>query len=116
VSDVVVYHNPKCSQSRTALGLLRERGLDVEVVEYLTRPLARHDFERILDLLDVSPAELVRKDKRFTELGLRADDYVDRDSVIDVLLLHPELMQRPIVIRSGRAIVARPGERVLEIS
>jgi arsenate reductase len=66
-------------------------------------------------MLKSPPAELVRKDKRFSELGLRAEDYVDRESVIALLLKHPELMQRPIVIRGKRAIIARPGEKVLEL-
>jgi len=66
-------------------------------------------------MLESPPAELVRKDKRFAELGLKAEDYVDRDPVIELLLKHPELMQRPIVIRGQRAIIARPGEKVLEL-
>ena len=66
-------------------------------------------------MLDVPPAELVRKDKRFTELGLRAEDYETAEQVTSLLLDHPELMQRPVVVRGRRAIIARPGERVLEI-
>jgi len=66
-------------------------------------------------MLEAVPAALVRKDKRFTELGLNAGDYVTVESVIMLLLEHPELMQRPIVIGGERAIIARPGERVLEL-
>ena len=66
-------------------------------------------------MLESPPAELVRKDKRFAELGLKSEDYLDRESVIELLLKHPELMQRPIVIRGERAIIARPGEKVLEL-
>ena len=66
-------------------------------------------------MLDVEPAELVRKDKRFGELGLRAEDYTTAEQVTALLLEHPELMQRPVVVRGGRAIIARPGERVVEI-
>ena len=62
---------------------------------------------RFLDLLPIEPAELVRKDKYFKELGLNADDYVTREAVVDVLLEHPKLMQRPVVIRGDRAILAR---------
>jgi len=57
----------------------------------------------------------VRKDKRFTELGLRAEDYVTRDTVIALLLRHPELMQRPVVFRGAHAIIARPADKVLEL-
>ena len=95
--------------------LLRERGVEFDAVEYLKRPIDRAGFERILDALPDAPAELVRKDKRFAELGLRAEDYTTRDAVIALLLAHPELMQRPIVFRGARAIIARPSEKVLEL-
>ena len=81
----------------------------------MKKPLDRADLERILRLLGVAAAELVRKDKRFTELGLKADDYRTVEQVITLLLEHPELMQRPVVISGERAIIARPGERVLEL-
>ncbi len=75
-------------------------------------PLERSDLERFLDLLPDEPAELVRKDKNFKALGLDAADYTTRNQVIGVLLEHPELMQRPVVIRGERAVIARPSEKV----
>lgn len=95
--------------------ILRGRGIEFDAIEYLKRPLDRAGLERILGMLEAVPAALVRKDKRFTELGLNAGDYVTVESVIMLLLEHPELMQRPIVIGGERAIIARPGERVLEL-
>ena len=115
MAQVVVYHNPACGQSRGALALLEERGVAVDVVEYLKTPLDRATFERFLDLLPEPPADLVRKDKRFKELGLDAGDYVTREQVVDVLLRHPELMQRPVVVRGNRAVLARPSEKVLAL-
>ncbi len=85
------------------------------MIEYLKSPLGRADFERFLDLLPDEPAELVRKDKKFKELGLNADDYVTRAAVVEVLLRHPELMQRPVIIRDQQAVIARPSEKVLEL-
>lgn len=85
------------------------------MIEYLKSPLGREDFERFLDLLPDEPAELVRKDKKFKELGLNADDYVTRQAVVEVLLQHPELMQRPVIIRDQKAVIARPSEKVLEL-
>ena len=61
------------------------------------------------------PAELVRKDKKFKELGLNADDYVTRAAVVDLLLEHPGLMQRPVIVGDRRAVIARPSEKVLEL-
>ncbi len=110
-----MYHNPVCGQSRGADEILRERGVDFAVIKYLDNPLSRDDFERILTLLPNEPAELVRKDRRFQELGLNEADYKTREQVIDLLLVHPELMQRPIVVRGNRAIIARPSEKVLEL-
>jgi arsenate reductase len=95
--------------------ILAERGIESEVIEYLKSPLDRATLEGFLDLLPGAPAELLRKDKRFKELGLSEGDYVTRDQVVRVLLEHPELMERPVVIHGGRAIIARPSERVLEI-
>jgi len=95
--------------------ILHERGVEFDVVEYLKTPLDRAGFARILDAIPDPPAELVRKDKRFAELGLRAEDYTTRDAVIALLLVHPELMQRPVVFHGARALIARPSEKVLEL-
>ena len=112
---VTVYHNPSCGKSRGALDILRERGVACDVVEYLQTPPDRATYERFLTLLPGPPADLVRKDKRFKELGLDANDYTTREQVVAILLQHPELMERPVVIRDGRAVIARPSERVLEL-
>ena len=72
----------------------------------------REALDKIVDLLDVPVADLVRKDKRFKELGLDAAAYTDKKSVVALLLKHPELMQRPIVIKGKRAIIARPPEKL----
>ena len=115
MAQVTIYHNQACGKSRGALEILRERGVDHDVIEYLKTPPDRAGLERILDLLADPPAELVRKDKRFKELGLDENEYTTREQVIALLLKHPELMQRPVVIRGERAVIARPSERVDEI-
>jgi arsenate reductase len=113
VDSVVVYHNPSCSKSRGALEILAERGVDADVVEYLKAPPDRATLERIVDAIPNPPSDLVRKDKRFKELGLDAGDYTTRASVVKLLLEHPELMERPVVFRGKRAVIARPSENVL---
>ena len=110
-----MYHNPSCGKSRGALEILREQDVACDVVEYLKAPPERATIERILTLLAGPPAELVRKDKRFRELGLDEKDYVTREQVVALLLAHPELMERPVVIRGTCAVIARPSERVREI-
>lgn len=94
---------------------MRERGVEFDVIEYLKTPLDRAGFERIMDLLPNPPADLVRKDKNLEALGLDANNYVTREAVIDLLLQHPVLMQRPIIIKGQKAVLARPSEKVLEL-
>lgn len=113
--SLVLYHNPRCSKSRELHGLLEERGAAFDVVEYLTEPLDRADLEAILALLPGAPADLVRKDKRFAELGLDAGDYTDAAAVIELLLVHPELMQRPILRSNDRAAIGRPVDQALDL-
>ena len=115
MATVTIYHNPVCGKSRGALEILGARRIDHEVVEYLKTPLDRVTLGRILDLLPPPPGDLVRKDKRFKELGLDPADYVTREQVIALLVVHPELMERPVVIRDGRAVIARPSEKVAEL-
>src|SRR5262249_61014466 len=106
---------PACGKSRGALDILRARDITPEIVEYLKAPPDRAALERILDLLGGAPAELARKDKRFKELGLNEADYQTRAQVIALLLRNPELLERPVVIRGRRAVIARPSERVTDI-
>jgi|SRR5215467_12110727 arsenate reductase len=105
---ITLYHNPSCSHSRGAVALLTERGVQFDTIEYLKTPPTRETLERIIAMLEGPVTDLVRKDKRFEELKLHPGDYTTRETVIALLLDHPELMQRPIVIREGRAIIARP--------
>jgi arsenate reductase len=94
---------------------LRDRNVEFDVIEYLKQPLSRETLIQFLDLLPNDPADLVRKDKNFKQLGLHADDYVTRDAVVDLLLQHPVLMQRPVIIRGERAVIARPSDTVNEL-
>jgi arsenate reductase len=113
--DATVFHNPKCSKSRGALAILEEQGVVTDVVEYLKAPPDRATLERIVDAIDDPPSALVRDDKRFSDLGLAAADYVEKEAVVDLLLEHPELMERPVVFVGTRAVIARPSEKVLEL-
>jgi len=94
------------------MDLLHARDVEFDIIEYLKKPPTRETLEKIIEMLDGPVADLVRKDKRFKELGLSANDYVDKKAVVELLLKHPDLMQRPIVIRGKRAIIARPPEKL----
>jgi arsenate reductase len=112
---IILYHNPACGHSRGAMAMLGERGVEFETIEYLKNHPTRETLEKIIDMLDGPVADMVRKDKRFKELGLNPDDYVQKKPVVALLLEHPELMQRPIVIRGKRAIIARPPEKLVTL-
>jgi arsenate reductase (glutaredoxin) len=115
MSDIRIYHNPACSHSRGALQILQEGTAEVDVVLYLETPPSKAELERFIDLLEDPPADLVRKDKRFAELGLVESDYQTPDEVVGLLLKHPELMQRPIIVKEDQAVLARPSEKVLTL-
>ncbi len=109
-----MYFNPACSNCRTAQGLLAERGVDAELVRYLDQAPTRSELERVMGLLGIDdPRQMMRqKEPVYAELGL-AD--ADRDALLDAMAGHPILIQRPIVIRGDRAVIARPPERLLEL-
>ena len=114
MSDLEIFHNPSCSKSRGAMEILADRGVDADVTEYLKAPPTRAELERILDAIDEPPAALVRTDDdKFKALGVPKPS--TRDEVIELLLAHPEVMQRPIVFVGDRAVIARPSEKVLDL-
>jgi len=112
--DTTVYFNPSCSNCRTAQGLLAERGVDAELVRYLDKAPTRQELERVMELLGIDdPRQMMReKEPVYAELGLAG---ADRDTLLDAMASHPILIQRPIVIRGDRAVIARPPERLLEL-
>jgi arsenate reductase (glutaredoxin) len=112
---VTIYHNPSCKHSRGALELLDTRKVAHDPIEYLKTPPDRATLEKIIDMLSDPPSEMVRDDKRFKELGLKMEDYQTKAAVVDLLLKYPELMQRPIIIKAGRAVIARPPEKLLPL-
>ena len=116
MSRVTIYHNPRCSKSRQTLALLRERGIEPEVVEYLESPPTQRRLGEILDALGKEPLEVMRTgEKRFKELGLSKKDDRPRREWIRILANDPILLERPIVTRGKKAALGRPPESVLEI-
>jgi arsenate reductase (glutaredoxin) len=115
MAEVTIYHNPRCSNSRGALVAAEERGIEAEVVRYLEQRPDRETLTRLVSQLEDPVEDLVRKDDRFKELQLDPKDYVGSpEAVIDLLAEHPELLQRPVLVKGDRAIIGRPKERVVE--
>ncbi len=111
-SQVTIYHNPRCTKSRETLALLRVHGIEPTVIEYLKTPPDAKTLKGLLKKLGNSPIELIRR-KEYRALGL--DDTNDADTLIARMAAHPEIIERPIVVRGNAARVGRPPETVLEI-
>ncbi len=110
----VFLHNPRCSKSRAALELMRDAGIELPVREYLHERLSIDELRRIVQLLGVRPIDIVRRgEPQYAALGL--GDATPDDDVLRAMAEHPILIERPIVVRNGRAVVGRPPESVKEI-
>ncbi|MDR0181669.1 arsenate reductase (glutaredoxin) [Lysobacter arvi] len=110
-----LYHNPRCSKSRGALELLRERGIEPVILPYLEQPPSPADLRALLERLGMSARALLRTgEDEYRTLGL-ADESLPESALIEAMSTHPRLIERPIFIHHGRAIVGRPPERVLEL-
>lgn len=102
-------------KSKQAVSLLREHGVEPEIVEYLKNPPTVGELEKILEMLGMEPRDLIRKrEKEYKELGL-ADQDISRKELISAMVAHPRLIERPVAISGGRAVLGRPTERVLEL-
>lgn len=111
-----IFHNPRCSKSRQTLALLEARGAKVPVIEYLKTPPDARTLAEICKLLGIRPYDLVRrKEALFDEMKLSALRPEDDARWLQVLAEHPALLERPIVVRNGKAVVGRPPENVLRI-
>jgi arsenate reductase len=113
--SVVIYHNPRCSKSRQTLKLLQDRGLKLKVIEYLKTPPNKQELEKLLGKLGMEPRDLIRKkEKAYKDTGLD-DPSIDKDQLLQAMIDHPILIERPIVVTDTKAALGRPPENVLEI-
>ena len=115
MAEVTIYHNPRCSKSRQTLELLRDRGIEPEIVEYLKTPPSAAELDEVLGMLGIEPRELARvKEADYKAAGID-DPSLSRDRVIELMVAHPIVIERPIVVSGKRAAIGRPPEQVLEI-
>ena len=115
MTDLTLYHNPRCSKSRAALELLQARGLAPTVVLYLQTPPDAATVQRLLQQLAMSARQLLRTgEDEYKTLGL-ADSSLDDAQLIAAMVAHPKLIERPILVNGSKAVIGRPAEKVLEI-
>ena len=112
---VKIYHNPRCSKSRQTLSLLKERGIEPEIVEYLKDPPSADELKDVLKKLGLSALDVMRTGEAvYKELGLKDSD-LSEDALISAMVKNPILIERPVVICGNRAAIGRPPEKVLDI-
>jgi len=112
---IIIYHNPDCGTSRNTLAMIRQSGDNPDVIEYLKTPPSRERLIELLAAMNMAPRQLLReKGTPYGELGL-ADPKWSDDELIDIMLAHPILINRPIVVTPLGAMLTRPSEAVLDI-
>ena len=115
MTDVIIYHNPRCSKSRETLKLLQSRGIEPRIVHYLKDPPDMDELARILGMLELDPIQLIRKGEDLYEELRLEEKRSDHQEVMKQMIAHPILIERPIVVTGNRARIGRPPEAVLEI-
>lgn len=113
--DIVIYHNPECGTSRNTLGLIRNAGIEPHVVEYLKTPPSRALLVELIDRAGITPRDLLReKGTPYAELGL-GDIALSDDALVDAMMAHPVLINRPLVVSPVGVKLCRPSEAVLDL-
>ncbi|MDG9853129.1 arsenate reductase (glutaredoxin) [Pseudomonas nitroreducens] len=115
MSQISLFHNPRCSKSRGALELLEERGIQPEIIRYLETPPSTAELKALLGKLGIGARQLLRTgEDEYKELNL-ANPALGDDQLIEAMASHPKLIERPILVVGDKAVIGRPPEKVLEI-
>ena len=111
MKNVTIWHNPRCSKSRAALAYLEEKEVDVTVVKYLEQNPNKEDIQEVLQMLGMGARDLMRtKEELYKELGLK--DETNEDALVEAMVNNPKLIERPVIILDGSAVIARPLENI----
>ena len=115
MKEFIIYHNPRCSKSRQTLQLLRKEGIEPTIVEYLKTPLAKEQLRNISQLLGLRPKDFVRKSEKDFKDNHLSKSLEDDDKVLEAMSLFPKIIERPIVVFRGEAVIGRPPENVQKL-
>ena len=111
----IIYHNPRCSKSRTTLGILEEQNEPVDIIKYLETPPDAQTLRHILNVLNLSPREFMRRNEVEYAENKLSDESLTDDQLIQAMIDHPKLIERPIVLKGDKVAIGRPPESVLDI-
>ena len=109
-----IYHNPRCSKSRQTLALIKDKGFEPEIVRYLDTPPTKTELLTILELLGLQPSQLLRKGEKIYKEQFKGK-VIEEAEWVDIMVKYPKLIERPIVVKSGKAVLGRPPENVLAL-
>lgn len=111
---IKIYHNPRCRKSREGLAFLESKNIDFQIITYLDTPLEITELQEIIELLGISPIELVRKNESIWKEKFKGKELSDH-SIIEAMVSHPKLIERPIVVNGNKAVIGRPIENIASI-
>lgn len=111
---IKIYHNSRCSKSRSGLAILEKSGKPFEIIKYLDQGISNKELKHIISLLNIKPIALVRKNESIWKELFKNKD-LDDDAVIDAMVKYPKLIERPIVINKDKATIGRPPELIIEL-
>lgn len=111
---MIIYHNPRCSKSRETLQIIQDKGMDVEVIEYLKHPLSENELKTILKKLGMKAEDIVRKSETLYKENYK-DKKISEEQWLKILAENPVLIERPIVVKGNKAVLGRPPENVLRL-
>src|SRR4030042_4906901 len=109
-----IYHNPRCGKSREGLAILQESKLPFEIINYIETPLSKSELSEIIKLLGISPIDLVRKNEAIWKENYKGKNLSDSE-IITAMVKNPKLIERPIVINNGKAVIGHPPELIKSI-
>lgn len=111
---IKIYHNPRCTKSRQGVAFLEEKGVDFEIVKYLNDAFTQETLTTVINELGIKPIDLIRKNEAIWKSDFKGKELSD-DEIINAMIEYPKLIERPIISNNGKAVVARPTEKIEEV-
>ena len=114
MSEITIYHNPRCRKSREGLQLLQNKNIHPVIRFYLDKPLSNSELTNLISQLKIEPIDLVRKSESIWKTDFKGKNLTP-NQIIEAMVAHPKLIERPIVVNNGKAVIGRPAEKILDI-